>query len=176
MPMIPFASRDLDQVTLGIGSNDRDQQIQVKPKRIVTDWFNLTTRLDDVALIHVPNIGRQPLEKMSISIANLTATNRSEPRDLELIVAGWGDTNYSKSGGSHDLRATRMMLVDIGKCKANLLSHYKHVQISAESSFCLSNSSSTVCYVSLLVCPIVSIVLSCSNREILAVLLSSWGI
>lgn len=147
------APSDFDSLLLGYGSDDRSKQVLVKPSQVVSSFFNVTTRLDDIAFVYAPNIGRDILSApLKVAIGNLTSHGLNQSSKLTLV--GWGSTKHAKDKVvPEQLQSTTMGYYDLELCRKQLIPknnlHYRDVNISEQSNFCLLNHHSTACYVNL---------------------------
>ena len=125
---------------------DRSKQILLKPIKVFSDTFNVTTRLNDIAILHVPGISTA-----NIAISNI-AWDGVHTHQHNLTMVGWGSTIHNKSAIIPLLpKQATLQLNDLNVCRSHLISSnnmYRHVIISNDSNLCLLNQHATACYVS----------------------------
>lgn len=129
--------RELKKLTIGYGSNELDKQKVGQVSKVVEDLFNATTRLNDIALV---KLAKDVELDFKIEIDKLNPAGAK--------IAGWGNVKHKDERTPNHLKWIMLTHVKLSECKAKLLPEYTKGKISPKSNFCLSNKSSSACYVS----------------------------
>lgn len=142
-----FEEEDFANVLVGHGSLDRTKQSLAKVNHIYSSYFNLTTRLGDIAFLHVPNIGQNVFAETSslrMIIKNTTTLNSS----AKLLLPGFGSTNTSarREPSTTCQVATLLHVTPIEECRKKLLSHRNQHVIIDNSNLCAASHNQTACY------------------------------
>lgn len=89
-----YPLRDFANILVGHGSLDRAKQSLVKVNHTYSSYFNLTTRLGDIALLRVANIGQNifaDTSSLKVVIKDTTALGS----EVKFLLPGYGSTNRS---------------------------------------------------------------------------------
>ncbi|XP_065102479.1 mast cell protease 8-like [Paramisgurnus dabryanus] len=118
-----------DHMTVVLGDHNINPQKDLKRYEVAHKFkpkqFKHAREGDDIMLL---KLDRKAVLGKNVKTVNITDERHRVKSGTECVFAGWGKTKKSNTKGVNELRAVKVSIVDIDKCKKAWMKKYKKME------------------------------------------------